>query len=139
MHSLEHIDAFGAGHVGAMVIDAGGAIVGVHGDEDFRFPLASVTKLLTAMAIFVAIGERVVALDDLVGPPRATVRHLLSHASGLGMYEPNVALAQPGAKRIYSNAGYELLGSHLVMQSKMSFEEYLRLGVLQQLGMTATS
>lgn len=139
MRSLERIDSFGAQHVGAMVINSEGETVAVRGDHDYQFPLASVTKLLATMSVFVAVEERVLSLDDHAGPPGATLRHLLAHASGLGMYDPHIALAQPGAKRIYSNAGFEVLGIHLALKAGMSFDEYLQSGVLQPLGMDSTN
>ena len=46
-------------------------------------PWASVTKLLTGLAALVAVEEGIVDLDEPAGPPGSTLRHLLSHASGL--------------------------------------------------------
>ena len=53
------------------------------GRGDVVLPWASVTKLLTGLAILVALEEGTVDLDEPAGPPGATLRHLLSHASGL--------------------------------------------------------
>lgn len=139
MRALELIDEFGADHVAAIVIDRDGTIVAQRGDADFRFQLASVTKLLTAMAVFVASEEKTLGLDDPVGQRGATVRHLLSHASGLSQHDRRIALAQPGAKRIYSNAAFEVLGDYLAERSGMGFEEYLEAGVFAPLSMTSAS
>ena len=48
-----------------------------------EFPWASVTKLLTGLAVLVALEEGTVDLDEPAGPPGSTLRHLLAHASGL--------------------------------------------------------
>ena len=44
---------------------------------------ASVTKLLTGLAVLVAVEEGTVDLDEPAGPQGSTLRHLLAHASGL--------------------------------------------------------
>ncbi len=139
MQSLELIDDFGADHVAAVAVTQSGEVVGLHGDVDFHFPLASVTKILTALSILVAVEELTLALHDAAGPNGSTVRHLLSHASGLSQHDRNIALAVPGAKRIYSNAGFEVLGDLLAERSGMGFEEYLTNGVLVPLAMDSTT
>jgi CubicO group peptidase (beta-lactamase class C family) len=139
MRALELIDHFGANHVAGVVVDGNGEVVGLRGDEQFQFPLASVTKLLTAMTVFVAVEEQTLQLDNEEGPPNSTVRHLLSHASGLSQFDRRVSLAVPGAKRIYSNAAFEVLGDYLAARSEMAFSEYLQAGVLTPLGMLQTS
>lgn len=108
------------------------------GDLDLPFPLASVTKLLTATAMLVAIEEGAVTLDDACGPPGATLRHLLSHASGIAPDDDTV-LAPPGRRRIYSNRGIELAAAHLEAQASIPFGDYLREAVLDPLGMTTTA
>jgi CubicO group peptidase (beta-lactamase class C family) len=101
------------------------------------FAWASVTKLATALAVLVAAEEGTLTLDEPAGPDGSTVRHLLAHASGLGPDE-GPPLAAPGVARIYSNAGFAVLGRLLARRSEMPFSEYLREGVLEPLGMTAT-
>jgi CubicO group peptidase (beta-lactamase class C family) len=99
-------------------------------------PLASVSKLLTAMAVLVAVEEETLRLDEPAGPEGSTVAHLLAHASGLGLDGARITL--PGRKRIYSNAGFELLGEVLAARSGMSFEAYATEAVLGPLNMTRT-
>lgn len=111
---------------------------GTAGDVGHRFALASVTKLLTALAVLVAVEEGTVDLDGPAGPPGATVRHLLAHASGLP-FEGEEPVADPGRKRIYSNTGYEVLAEHLAAQAEMPFVDYLAGAVLEPLGMAATT
>jgi CubicO group peptidase (beta-lactamase class C family) len=106
------------------------------GPLDEPLPLASVTKLLTAMAVLVAVEEETLSLDDPAGPDGSTVAHLLAHASGLGLDGARITL--PGRKRIYSNAGFELVGELLEARSGMTFEAYATEAVLQPLGMAGT-
>ena len=110
--------------------------LGVTGPLDEPLPLASVSKLLTAMAVLVAVEEETLRLDDPAGPEGSTVAHLLAHASGLGLDGARITL--PGRKRIYSNTGFELLGELLTARSGMAFEAYATEAVLQPLGMTNT-
>jgi CubicO group peptidase (beta-lactamase class C family) len=98
--------------------------------------LASVTKPLVAYATLVSIEEHSTTLDAPVGPPGATVRHLLSHASGLSPDDETQVLAQPGERRIYSSAGFCALGRHLEECTGFGLEEYLEGAVLSPLGMS---
>lgn len=111
------------------------------GDVDSSWRIASVSKLLTAWAVHVAAEEGTVSLDDAVeelgGPPGATVAHLLAHASGLP-FEGRSPLAAPGIKRIYSNAGYELVAELVAERAGMPFARYLRESVFEPLGMEHT-
>ena len=108
------------------------------GDVDAAFGLASVTKLLSAYAVLVATEEEVVALDEPAGPPGSTVAHLLAHASGLGPDAGSGVIAPPGTRRIYSNAGFEVLADHLVAAAGLPFDTYLTEAVLEPLGMAST-
>jgi CubicO group peptidase (beta-lactamase class C family) len=83
------------------------------------------------------VEEETVSLDEPAGPPGATVRHLLAHASGLAPDRRQV-LAEPGTRRIYSNAGFEVLAEVVASRAGMAFAEYLDLGVLQPLGLDST-
>jgi CubicO group peptidase (beta-lactamase class C family) len=116
-----------------------GAVVVDHtGDPTTEFAWASVTKLLVAVAVLVAVEEGTLALDDPAGPPGATIRHLLAHASGLGP-DSRRPLTAPGRRRIYSNSGYEVLADTLATRAGMSFTDYVRTGVLDPLAMTGTT
>ena len=81
-----------------------------------RFRWASVTKLVTALAVLLAVDDGLIDLDEPAGPPGSTVRHLLAHASGLP-FEGETVLAQPGTRRIYSNPGFDMLGALLAERS----------------------
>jgi CubicO group peptidase (beta-lactamase class C family) len=108
------------------------------GPADRPFAWASVTKPATALAVLVAVEEGTLDLDEPAGPPGSTVRHLLAHASGLGP-DPGPPLDAPGGSRIYSNAGFQLLGDVLAERAGMPFADYLAAGVLDPLGMDGTA
>ena len=69
--------------VAVAVVDGAGAVVGCHGPQDRPFRLASVTKLLSAYAVLLAVEEGTLNWDQPTGPQGAAVRHLIAHASGL--------------------------------------------------------
>lgn len=134
---MKLVDEWPVENAAAAVVPRAGEVV-THGDSDRVFRLASVTKLLTAYATLVAVAEGVVELDEPAGPPGATVRHLLSHTSGLA-FEGRVVIAAPGTRRIYSNAGFEVLGDVLSERSTIPFADYLRDAVMAPLRMTRTT
>jgi CubicO group peptidase (beta-lactamase class C family) len=120
----------------AAVVGADGSIE-VRGDRRRAGDWASVTKLATALAVLVAVEDESVDLDELAGPPGASVRHLLAHASGLAFDEDRV-LDRPGHQRIYSNRGFEVLGALVAERAGMGFADYLAEGVLGPLAMAST-
>ena len=99
-----------------------------------RFRLASLTKPLFAYAVLVAAEEGTLPLERPLGPAGSTVAHLLAHASGLGP-EAGDPVIPPAQRRIYSNAGFELLGEALTASSGFALAEYLREAVFEPLGM----
>jgi CubicO group peptidase (beta-lactamase class C family) len=107
---------------------------GRRGDASRVFRWASVTKPVTALAVLIAAEEGTLDLDEPAGPPGATVRHLLAHASGLP-FEGTTPIGPPGKRRIYSNAGFEELGRVLEARVEMPFAEYLRQAVIDPIGM----
>jgi CubicO group peptidase (beta-lactamase class C family) len=138
VESLGLIGSWPVPHAAAGVVRQDGTVAGTYGAVDRPFALASVTKPLAAYAVLVAYEEGVFELDDPAGPEGSTVRHLLAHASGLASDEHRV-VAAPGTRRLYSNAGFEVLGGTLAGAAGMPFAEYLRQAVLEPLGMTGTS
>ncbi|MFE4593325.1 serine hydrolase domain-containing protein [Streptomyces laurentii] len=138
MQSLAQIENWPVPTAAAAVVRADGTLAGSHGPTGQRFPLASVTKSLAAYAVLVAYEEGAIDLDEPAGPEGATVRHLLAHSSGLA-FDENRVMAAPGTRRIYSNAGFEVLGDHVAKATDIPFAEYLRQAVLEPLGMTATT
>ncbi|KDF01687.1 beta-lactamase [Mycolicibacterium aromaticivorans JS19b1 = JCM 16368] len=120
----------------AAVVGATG-VLAEYGDVTHQFRLASVTKLLAARAAQVAIEEGVVELDTPAGPPGSTVRHLLSHASGLAMHSAEV-MAEPGKRRVYSNYGFQVLAETIERNSEIEFGRYLAEAVFEPLGMAGS-
>src|SRR6185312_13878529 len=106
------------------------AELGVHGPRDVELRWASITKLLTGLAVLVAVEEGTVDLDEPAGPEGSTVRHLLSHASGLPPDEGPPLMA-PERRRIYSNYGIELAAAGVAEGSGMPFAEYLQTAVVE--------
>jgi CubicO group peptidase (beta-lactamase class C family) len=134
--ALELIDAWPVPHVAVVVAGPDGPI-GSRGETTHVFRLASVTKLFVAYACLIAHQEGVLDFEAPAGPPRATVRHLLAHASGLG-FDGAAPLGPVGRRRIYSNPGFERLGDVLAAAAGMTVAGYLREGIFEPLGMTAT-
>lgn len=134
--ALAAIDGWGADHAAAAVVGPDG-ILAQHGEAERRFRWASVTKLATAMAILSAVDDGLIDLDEPAGPPGSTVRHLLAHASGLP-FEDEGLVAKPGARRIYSNPGFDALGALLADRSERPFAVALSDRVLAPLGMAGT-
>lgn len=131
---------------------------------------ASITKPMTAIAIMQLVEQGKVDLDvpiqryipdfPIKKEGQITVRHLLSHASGIDGYKSgkernnkkNYAtladatdifkdrklLANPGQAFNYTSYGYTLLGLVIEQVSKMSFEDYLRKNIWEKVGMQNT-
>lgn len=131
---LARVDSWGAPN-GAVAVVGPDGIVASHGDRDRSFRWASVTKPVTALVVLAAVERGIVALDEPAGPPGATVRHLLAHASGLP-FEAGPVLASPGRRRIYSNPGFDTLGELVAERTGHSFEAMVGEWVTGPLGMT---
>ena len=104
-------------------------------DQPFRW--ASVTKLLVALAALDAVQRGLLSLDEPAGPPGSTIRHLLSHASGLA-FDSDAILSPPGRRRIYSNRGIEIVADIIAARSGQPFERLLADEICRPLGMTGT-
>jgi CubicO group peptidase (beta-lactamase class C family) len=135
MEALRQVESWGARTAAAAVVEPDG-VRARHGPQDPELPWASVTKLATALAVLVAAEEGAVDLDATAGPRGSTIRHLLAHASGLPP-DGRTPIAKPGERRIYSNAGFEVLAESLAETAEMPFDEYLRLAVFEPLGLRA--
>ncbi|MCB7129449.1 MAG: beta-lactamase family protein [Candidatus Brocadiales bacterium] len=129
------------------------------------FLLASLTKTFTSAAILLLIEDGKFSLDDSVTKflpdlpaswAPVTVRHCLSHTSGLpDIWKEGVkyiadtrrnALQQlaampvkkPGAKAVYNQTGYMLLGMIIEKVTGTTFEEFIIRRLLRPLEMTST-
>src|ERR1700754_826665 len=124
MDSVRMIEDWPVDRAVAAVVDANGSVLGAHGPQDDLFPLASVTKLLTAYATLIAVEEGALEWDQPAGPPGATVRHLIAHAAGLA-FDQHKVVAPPGERRLYSNAGFEVLADTVAGSCGIEFADYL--------------
>jgi CubicO group peptidase (beta-lactamase class C family) len=112
------------------------------------FNLASLNKIMTAVAILQLVQDGMLSLDDSVAgilPDTSTdpafrlvkVKHLLSHTSGLDADRNHLDFT-PGTSFQYSNLGFRILGEIIAAKTAMRYEDYLRLKVLAPSGMTNT-
>jgi CubicO group peptidase (beta-lactamase class C family) len=133
------------------------------------FQIGSLTKQFTAAAILLLVQEQKIGLDDpigkyLAGTPQTwahiTLRHLLTHTSGLPMdgilttektffadYTDEEQLqsaaelpllASPGERYSYSNLGYNLLAMVVAQVSGKPYADFVRERLFLPAGMTAT-
>ncbi|MEX1172477.1 MAG: serine hydrolase, partial [Chloroflexota bacterium] len=83
--TLAATDGWGVAHSATAIVGPEG-VIATHGDPDRPYRWASITKLVTGLAVLTAVDDGTITLDEAApppGPPGATVRHLLAHASGL--------------------------------------------------------
>ena len=137
MSALDAISDWPVPAAAAAVVGPSG-VLGGKGDAGHRFALASVTKPLVARAAQVAIEEGVVELDTPAGPPGSTVRHLLAHTAGYSMNSPDT-ISRPGARRVYSNYGFQVLAETIQHAAGIEFGQYLAEAVFEPLAMADTS
>jgi beta-lactamase class C len=133
-------------------------------NQDSLFPIASITKLATALAILRLVDLGAVTLDDPVSrhlPGTAiedngiTLARLLSHSAGLPAWLPDQTpgtkpwsqlrsqclgtdLAHdPGTRVVYGNVGYGLLGAVIERCTALPLADATRELVIQPLGIEA--
>jgi len=144
------------------VLNAG---TGVETTVDSLFQIGSVTKPWTATMIVQLTAEGRLTLDDPVVKllpeasvdPRITVRHLLTHTSGIDgdvftdtgrgddCVERYVALLgevdrlfEPGTAYSYCNAGFVLLGRIIEILDGRTWDESLKVRLVERLGLAHT-
>ncbi len=131
-------------------------------DEQSIFVIYSITKSLTSTLIIKLAEEGKLSLDDklinyfpkMPNADKITIKHLLSHTSGLSNYTNAAPLAsydekgmmdyirnlpldfEPGSKFNYCNTGYYLLGFIAKITTGLSYEEAMRKYILSPLKMT---
>lgn len=108
----------------------------LQGDACATWPFASVSKPIAALATLIAIDRGLLDLDDEAGPPGATVHHLLAHAAGYP-FEGDEPIAEPGARRIYSNTGFEVLAARVEEATGYDFPDWVEETVVGPLGLTS--
>ncbi len=139
-------------------------------DNHSVFELASVSKQFTATGILLLKGQGKLQLSDSLRKffpelpyHNITIRHLLTHTSGLPDYmelmnpkwdhkkiafnkdiihflatEKAPLLFEPGAKWEYSNTGYALLASIIEKVSGNTFSSFMHENIFRPLGMNHT-
>lgn len=135
--ALDQVASWPVPTAAAAVVGPAGVLASC-GPLDQPFAWASVTKLLTALAALDTVGRGLLDLDEPAGPPGSTVRHLLAHASGLA-FDGSAVLSKPGRRRVYSNAGIELVAEVVASRTGKAFPDGLDDEVLGPLGLTATT
>lgn len=134
-----------------------------------NFRLASVTKQFTAMAVMLLVQDKKLRLDETLADifpdfpaygRRVTVRHLLTHTSGLRDYEDFVPDSQatqvldadvlrrmasldstdfaPGTRFRYSNSGFAVLAMVVEKRAGVNFAEFLKARIFDRVGMPWT-
>ncbi|MBQ2191921.1 MAG: beta-lactamase family protein, partial [Clostridia bacterium] len=144
-------------------------------DENTIFQLASVTKQFTAAAVMLTVRRGLLGLDDeltkffpeLEKYRGVTIRHLLTHTSGIPDYfddadwfidlwkkedrvpaNPEIVrflletkaepYGAPGEKFQYSNTGYNLFAEIVERVNGVPFEEFLQKNIFEPAGMNST-
>lgn len=137
MESVKLVAEWPVDNAAVAVVGANGTVLGSHGDQDREFPLASVTKLLTAYGVLIAVEEGAIEWEQPAGPAGSTVRHLIAHTSGLA-FDSDAVQAAPGDRRIYSNTGFTVLADTVAAATGIAFADYLAEGVFAPLGMASS-
>jgi CubicO group peptidase (beta-lactamase class C family) len=139
---------------------------------DSIFWIASMSKPITAIAVLMLTEEGKLSLDDPIAKyvpelaglktadgktPRITLRHLLTHTSGMGEATDEETKAartlsdlipafaskplafEPGSKWQYSQSGILTLGRIIEIVSGFPFEVFLRKRIFDPLGMKDTT
>jgi len=136
---------------------------------DTKFRVGSITKQFTSMVIMQLVGEGKIKLDEKITNylpdyrkdtgDRVTVRHLLTHTSGIPSYTSLPGFIQnqardpysvadfvkkytsgdlefePGSKFSYDNSGYFLLGAIIEHVTGKPYEQVLKERIFDPLGM----
>jgi CubicO group peptidase (beta-lactamase class C family) len=136
---------------------------------DTKFRLGSITKQFTSMVIMQLVGEGKINLDETITTylpdyrkdtgSKVTVRHLLTHTSGIPSYTSLPGFFQndsrdpysvadfvkkyasgdlefePSSKWVYDNSGYFLLGAIIERVTGKTYEEALKERIFEPLGM----
>lgn len=137
-----------------------------------KYRIWSVTKLFTAMAVMILHEKGEIDMDDSIDmfftnipcqlDKRITIRHLLTHTSGIKSYTQSeefdtkwnkIPLIQeevlqlfwsvplefePGTACAYNNSAYYLLGILIEKVTGLSYENYLKHTIFEPLGMQNT-
>ncbi|MGB1503409.1 MAG: serine hydrolase domain-containing protein, partial [Ilumatobacteraceae bacterium] len=149
MSALDRVTSWPVPHSAAAIVRSSNgstpATYSTVGETDRSFRLASLTKTVTGLTALIACEEGSLRLDDVVDPAMCsaslhegtTLRHLLTHASGLP-FDGAAPIAALGRRRIYSNTGIEMVAELITASTGIAFGDYLNEAVIEPLGMTST-
>jgi len=140
-------------------------------EEDMIFPIGSITKSFTAVSIIRLMEEGKLSLSDRLTDyfpeyspeyDRVTIRHMLSHTSGIVSYNRLPAYQSypdkashtlkmmmdysrgtqlrfdPGARFNYCNSNYIFLTAIIEKASGMTYQEFVTSKILDKAGMRST-
>lgn len=141
----------------------------IQNTPDTKFRLGSITKQFTSMVIMQLVAEGKIKLDDKVTMhlhdyradtgDKVTIRHLLTHTSGIPSYTGQPGFFQnvsrdpysvgefvktyasgdlefePGTRFAYNNSGYFLLGAVIESVTGKPYEQVVRERIFDPLGM----
>jgi CubicO group peptidase (beta-lactamase class C family) len=134
---------------------------------DMVFRIGSLTKQFTAVAVLMLAEQGKLAVDDPItrflpdyptGGRLITVKHLLTHTSGIKSYttmpewiplrrkdfslqelidffKDQLPVSEPGERWAYNNSGYILLGAIIEKVSCLTYEQFLQQNIFEPLGM----
>ncbi|MCJ7587915.1 MAG: beta-lactamase family protein [Candidatus Aminicenantes bacterium] len=143
----------------------------VPNNVDTKFNLGSMNKMFTSTAIMRLVGQGKLSLDDPLSKfldeswlpksvtEKITIRHLLTHSSGLGSYfnetydkssralfrklddykpliKDDRPAFEPGSRFQYSNTGMFLLGVIIEKVTGQDYFDYIRKAIYEPAGMT---
>lgn len=134
-----------------------------------KFRIGSITKTITAVAIMQLLEKKLIKLDDTLNHfiadyphgEQITVKHLLTHTSGISNFELDADFYDvihspsfseklidlfkyqplqfiPGEEYSYSVSGYFLLGYIIEKVTGLRYEDYLKEYIFEPLGMKNT-
>lgn len=122
--------------------------------SEILFEVASISKSVTAYAVLRLVDQGLLDLDVPASsylsqpwlPPSAyrdkiTIRHLISHSSGLPHqpFAKKIPRFEPGTAYFYSGIGFQYLQKIIEQVTGRSLEDVTRELVFQPLGMTSSS
>ncbi len=127
----EQLEAWPVQNYACFVLDTATGSEVMFGDCDRSFRWASVSKLATSLGILSSVSEGVLKLDGELRNG-SVLSDVLAHASGLSaeidhtieIFEQRPTIP-PRTRRIYSNAGFELLAATLEDTSGFQFNDYM--------------
>ena len=137
MEPLDLIETWPVDRTAAAAIAPDGSVA-TAGDIDEAYEVASLTKLMSALAVLVATEEGSVALDQIVTDGGATVGDLLSHSGGMAP-DTDDQITAPRTRRVYSTAAYDRLGEVVTEHTGLGFADYLAEAVFAPLGMRSST